>query len=122
MTAWDCARCPKHARIADGGCPAWWETIQTNSESGEVAVWRECAWIQMPVYLIEVIKASNRPAAAVESTRNEIANGFNRLVEVMRVEAPNHLPQPRDQRRERPDATARLPGPHEKSSTDRGSE
>lgn len=119
MTAWDCAKCPRHARIAEGGCPAWWETVQTNIESGAVTVWKECAWIQMPVYLIEVIKASNRPAAAVESTRNEIAEGFGRLVEVMR-EAPHQLSKPRDQRRERPDPSTRIPGPYEKPTRDRG--
>lgn len=29
--------------------------------------------------MVEVIKASNRPAAAIESTRNEIAKGFATL-------------------------------------------
>ena len=120
MTAWDCARCPKHARLAEGGCPAWWETVQTHLESGAVNVWKECAWLQMPTYLIEVIKASNRPAAAVESTRNEMAKGLALIAEVMRVEASRQLSQPRDQRQQHADTSTRVPGSYEKPSIDRG--
>jgi hypothetical protein len=35
--------------------------------------------VQLPLYLTEVIMASNRPAAAIESTRNEIADGLSRI-------------------------------------------
>jgi len=39
----------------------------------------QCAFEAMFDALIEVIKASNRPAAAIESTREEIIKGFEGL-------------------------------------------
>lgn len=72
--AFNCHKCPQKA--GDGGCPMWWETVRQN-DKGEVDVVRSCGFEQLPTYLIEVIKASNRPAAAIESTRNEIAYGLH---------------------------------------------
>lgn len=122
MTAWNCAQCPKHSRLGEGGCPAWWETVQTNVVDGSVNVWKECAWLQMPVYLIEVIKASNRPAAAIESTRNEIANGFGQLVEVLHSEAIRKLSRPNDNRQLGEHPSAGVSGHCESASANRGSE
>jgi hypothetical protein len=77
--AWNCKRCP--GRNDDQGCPAWVEYMQENVATGEQRLHKECLFQALPVFLVEVVKASNRPAAAVESMRNEVAGGFARLVE-----------------------------------------
>lgn len=84
--AFDCARCPQ--KSGDGGCPMWWETLHTNVATSEEKWLKSCGFEQLPLYLIEVIKASNRPAAAVESTRNEIALGLARLLDATQVNRP----------------------------------
>jgi len=83
--AFDCARCP--GKAGDGGCPAFWETIWERP-TGETKIIKGCGFEQLPLYLTEVIKASNRPAAAIESTRNEIANGLARIAVGARMRHP----------------------------------
>ena len=78
--AWNCKRCPE--RNDEQGCPAWTEYMQELPSTGEQRLRKECLFQALPVFLVEVIKASNRPAAAVESTRNEIVNGFAALIEM----------------------------------------
>lgn len=78
--AFNCAKCP--GKGGDGGCPMWWETVWENGE-GATKLVKGCGFEQLPLYLTEVIKASNRPAAAVEATRNEIASGFQRVAQAM---------------------------------------
>ncbi len=75
--AFDCARCP--GKAGDGGCPAFWSTVHENPQTGETKVINACGFEQLPLYLIEVIKASNRPAAAVESMRNEMVKGLGAI-------------------------------------------
>lgn len=72
--AFGCSRCPGNA--GPEGCPAWTELIETNA-SGEVRVSKGCLLQLAPRIMVEVIKASNRPAAAVESMRNEVAAGLS---------------------------------------------
>lgn len=75
--AFQCRQCPRNNDPERGrSCPAWWEWTQENPATGETRIERMCGWTAMPIFLTEVIKASNRPAAAVESTRNEIAAGL----------------------------------------------
>lgn len=58
----------------------WWKTVQTELETGRERIWEECGFVQLPTFLVEVIKASNRPAAAVESMRNEMVRGMEGVV------------------------------------------
>jgi len=67
--AFNCKRCPKNA--TENGCPCWCEVIWTNVQTGEEKVVKDCLFRMLPAMMIEVIKASNRPAASVESMRNE---------------------------------------------------
>jgi len=71
--------CIKGKCYEDNSCPCWVEIIETNTKTGEERVVKNCIFQLLPNLMIEVIKASNRPAAAIESTRNEIAKGFNNL-------------------------------------------
>ena len=74
--AFNCCKCPE--KSGEGGCPMFWETMW-NITTGEEKLIKSCGFEQLPHYLTEVVKASNRPAAAIESTRNEIVNGFVKL-------------------------------------------
>lgn len=57
-------------------CPAWSEGIVwTNPQSGEQRV-KNCSFDVLMPALVQVIAASNRPAAAIESVRNELAVGL----------------------------------------------
>lgn len=67
--AFNCKKCPECND--EKGCPMWWETVWEKPD-GEVKIIKACGYTQLPLYLIELIKASNRPAAAVESIRNEL--------------------------------------------------
>lgn len=72
-----CSDCP--GRNDEEGCMWWWEWVETNTSNGQERLRKQCGKQAMQVFMVEVIKASNRPAAAVESTRNEIVKGFDRL-------------------------------------------
>ena len=87
LAAFKCAVCPRNNDPELGpSCPAWWETVQTNAQTGEMKLWKSCAWEQLPYYLVRVIEASNRPAAAVESMRNETLRGLSGIADVLIVE------------------------------------
>ena len=62
----------------------WWTTAW-EKEGEETKIVDGCGFEQLPRYLHEVVKASNRPAAAIESTRNEIVNGFSRIAQAVHV-------------------------------------
>jgi hypothetical protein len=92
----NCRRCPQ--RNDEHGCPWWWELMEANVATGEERLTKGCGKALLPRLMVEVIKASNRPAAAVESCRNEIAGGFAQVVAAMpalvtigRVERPPAL-------------------------------
>lgn len=67
--AMNCKRCPETNDA--NGCPCWTEIIMTNTE-GEVKAVKNCLFQQLPMLMIEVIKASNRPAAEIGAMRGEI--------------------------------------------------
>lgn len=72
--------CPRNSDPQQGKyCPAWTEYTETNIQTGEDRTRKECLFQAMPRFMIEAIKASNRPAAAAESMRNEVAKGFSEL-------------------------------------------
>lgn len=69
--AFQCKKCPENN--GPDGCPMWWETVWENAQGGETKLIKACGYTQLPLYLTEVIKASNRPAAATEGLRNQVA-------------------------------------------------
>jgi recombinational DNA repair protein RecR len=77
-------------------CPLWGEGddvfILENTATGEQKIER-CGARVMIKGMIEVIKASNRPAAAVESTRNVISQGFEQVGDQISRIAPKLLQQ-----------------------------
>jgi hypothetical protein len=64
-------------------CPAWMALLQENPTTGETRILKDCQFRLSPIIWMELIKSANRPAAAVESARNEIDAGFSRLAEVV---------------------------------------
>jgi len=80
--AFECHNCPCNADPENGrACPAWWETIWTQGEGSSVKqrLRKGCGLAQLPDFLLEVVKASNRPAAQVSNLQNEIAEGLGRI-------------------------------------------
>lgn len=81
-------KCPKtNDQNAKFFCPAWHDGIVwTNSQTNEEKI-VNCSFEMMIPAMIEVIQASNRPAAAIESTRNEISKqlqeGFTYIGDAM---------------------------------------
>ena len=80
--AFECKKCPKRNDV--DGCPGWWEIIYEELNTNAVKVEKGCYLTHLPKMMVEVIKASNRPAAAVESCRNEIVNGFSNVSSALR--------------------------------------
>jgi hypothetical protein len=81
--AFNCSKCPENGGY--GGCPAWWEIVWEKPNTDEVKVEKGCGLEMMPKLLLEVLKASNRPAAAVESMRNEMKKDFGSLLSLASV-------------------------------------
>lgn len=78
--------CPGHNET-DGGCPAWLEVIHTNTVTGEEKLIKDCGLTMLPMFMVEVIKASNRGAAAIESTRNHMGDVAVKAIKDARQEA-----------------------------------
>mgnify|MGYP000736351240 CR=1 FL=1 len=81
--------CPRNNDPEKGAyCPAWTEYTETNHQTGEDRIQKECMFTAMPKFMAHTLAAANRPAAAIESTRNEIAKGFSQV-----SEAVSQIPQ-----------------------------
>jgi hypothetical protein len=87
--AFNCKKCPQ--TNTEQGCPMWWEFMQTDTTNGREQLTKMCGYQALPIYLIEVIKASNRPAAEIGAMRCEIAEGMNRVVEGVKNLPPTLL-------------------------------
>jgi len=77
--AWKCKKCPETNN--ENGCPAWTELMVTNIQSGEEKLEKDCLYRMLPMLLVEVIKASNRPAAEIGSLKNGMINAISELAE-----------------------------------------
>jgi hypothetical protein len=81
--AFNCAKCPRKG--GEGGCPAWWETHHTNTLTGELKIIKSCGFEQLPVYLIEVIKAASTTVGTTDALRNEIGGGLRGIASLIGV-------------------------------------
>lgn len=86
--AFTCKKCPQSNN--ESGCPMWWEFIQTDTSNGHEQLTKMCGYQALPLYLIEVIRASNRPAAEIGAMRGEIdtrmgdiANGMRQVPQML---------------------------------------
>lgn len=79
--AMNCKKCP--GTNDENGCPWWTEYFETNVVTQEVRTEKGCMGQLFPKMMMHVISASNRPAAAIESVRNVIFDGFNGVSQVI---------------------------------------
>jgi hypothetical protein len=72
-------------------CPAWEETgvVWRNIQTGEEKVFN-CAFSVMMKSIAAQVEIANGVQAAVESNRNEVANGFGRVTEAIRIKQLGH--------------------------------
>lgn len=83
--AFKCNACPQSN--GENGCPSWWELV--GEDMGKQPVLKKgCGHALLPELLLHVIVASNRPAAAVESMRNEMAKDMVGLITVLGFHPP----------------------------------
>lgn len=76
--------CPRNSDPAKGKyCPAWTEYVETNEHTGEERMQKECVFTAMPKFMIYSARAANRPAAAIESARNELVSGFTKMTTIL---------------------------------------
>lgn len=78
-----CPQCPNRYTLR--GCPHWITEAhgfeEENIQTGEKRRVTGCYHTVSVRMMDHVVQASNRPAAAVESTRNEIVKGFVRVTD-----------------------------------------
>lgn len=83
--AFKCHKCPEDNSAK--GCPMWWEISETEELTGQTRIRKACGYVLMPTYFQMMIRASNRPAAAENSTRNELSRkmgeGFDKIAQVL---------------------------------------
>lgn len=72
--AWNCKKCPESS--GKNGCPAWTEYAEKHGDGTE-RITKECLFQALPKFLLHTLAASNRPAAAMESLRNELLEKLN---------------------------------------------
>lgn len=65
----------------EDGCPNWTEIVMENTQTGETKVNKGCAPQLMQTLMVEVIKASNRPAAEMGEIRHSLIDGFQALAQ-----------------------------------------
>jgi len=85
-SAWKCNKCPESND--EKGCPCWTELIETNAETGQERITKNCLFQLMPNLLVEVIKASNRPAAEISAMRVEAISNMQHLVQTVTHQIP----------------------------------
>lgn len=84
-------KCPRNNDPEQGAyCPAWTEYVETNPASGEERLQKECLFSAMPKFMIHTLAAANRPAAAIESMRNEMSDGLGQLAAAARHKRIEH--------------------------------
>lgn len=79
--AFNCKKCPQSN--GENGCPVWWEIIHTETATGNEKVVKACGLSQdmLPSMLVEVIKASNRPAAEIGAMRQNVVDKIHELAQ-----------------------------------------
>ena len=86
--AWKCNKCPESN--GEKGCPCWTELIETNTQTGQERMTKNCLFQLMPRLLVEVVKASNRPAAEMSAMRGEVIDKMQQLTQVVAHQLPDH--------------------------------
>lgn len=83
-----CHKCPQSN--GEDGCPWWWELMERNDQ-GQERLNKQCGKTYLPTLMVEVIKASNRPAAEMGAMRQEVAHAVSQAV-ALTMEKVSQLP------------------------------
>lgn len=82
------AKCPETSE----GCPCWHGIVEENAATGEIRETRDCLFRLLPQLMIEVIKASNRPAESLDIARNDINRGLATIASSVQLAARMQAP------------------------------
>lgn len=85
--AFVCEKCPTNN--GPDGCPCWTGLIETNVQTGEQRINENCLFRLLPGMLVEVIKASNRPAAEIGAMREGVIESVTKLAQAAIPHAKN---------------------------------
>ena len=85
--AFKCKKCPQSNN--EDGCPCWIELMMTNTRTGDEKIEKGCTYQLMPIMMIEVIKASNRPAEELGKMSNNFVKGLNVISGAIGKISPN---------------------------------
>lgn len=72
------AKCPESTE-----CPCWQELVFENAQTGETKLEKDCLFRVFPKIMIEVLRASNRPAASIDMLRDEVNTGVSKAIGAM---------------------------------------
>lgn len=72
--AYRCHDCPQSNR--EDGCPKWIEIIETNTITQQERMTCGCVDVLYPTLCVEIIKASNRPAAEISAMRDQVSHAM----------------------------------------------
>jgi hypothetical protein len=78
--AFNCKKCPGNA--GPQGCPDWIGFVERD-DTGKERYTEQCGRQAWPLWMGHVLAASNRPAAAIESTRNALVEALNGVGRVL---------------------------------------
>ena len=86
------AYCPLiRKNCIEGRCKFWVHVRGKDPQSSAELDLEDCAVKWLPTLLIEVSQMERQTGAAVESTRNEQARGFNALANAVLSSPPNRI-------------------------------
>lgn len=94
--AYRCGDCPQSNK-ADG-CPKWVEIIETNVATQQERMTCGCVDQLYPTLCVELIKASNRPAAEISAMRDQVTSAVSRAAEHMLTQFTPPPPPPPPQK------------------------
>ena len=80
--AFKCKKCPQSN--GENGCPMWWEFMAFEIGSSKEELKKMCGYQALPIFLIETVRASNRPAAELGALRTAFVNKMEQVEQSMK--------------------------------------
>ena len=92
--AWKCHKCPENAGA--NGCPAWTEYVETDKQTGEERITKECVFQALPKLLVYTMASANQAAATMDQHRNEMTNAVSQAAAMIVAGLPEALVNAQD--------------------------
>lgn len=90
--AWKCSKCPQSN--TEAGCPAWVEYVETQLETGEERITKECWFQAAPKFITRAIASANQASASVDAHRNDIIQAVGQGFKLLATSPVLTLPEP----------------------------